>query len=305
MMRNSYELELMQIDAFTDVPYGGNPATVVLGADRVSEMTMIKVAREIGTRETVFVAKSTVADFNFRYMTPSGEIDFSGHPTIAALHALVENGQIEVVNDVTMLNLETKSGVLEIEIVKNETSRMHEIQITHKRPLFLTTYDPKDIAEALGLTLADIMSPNPVQTVSTGLPTLLVPITTMRAMERMQPDMNRLEEMCRAGDYDTIQVFTRETIDVTSDAHARYFAPRLGVPEDPVSGTGAAVMASYMVKYGMMDSTNPVTSIVIEQGHFVDRPGKVYVEVRAVEDEIEQVKVSGTAVTVLRGSIFI
>ena len=149
------------------------------------------------------------------------------------------------------------------------------------------------------------MSPNPVQTVSTGLPTLLVPITTMRAMERMQPDMNRLEEMCRAGDYDTIQVFTRETIDVTSDAHARYFAPRLGVPEDPVSGTGAAVMASYMVKYGMMDSTNPVTSIVIEQGHFVDRPGKVYVEVRAVEDEIEQVKVSGTAVTVLRGSIFI
>jgi PhzF family phenazine biosynthesis protein len=304
-MKRRYELEMLQVDAFTDVPYGGNPAVVFLDADRVSDDTMIKVAREVGTKESVFVSRSKKAAFTFRYMTPSGEIDFSGHPTIAALHALVEKGAIEVVSDITMLNLETKSGILAIEIVKNETSQMHEIQITHKQPQFLTTYDPIDIAEALGLTLADIMSPNPIQTVSTGIPTLVVPIVTMRSMDRMKPDMDRLEQMCREGDYDSILVFTKETKDVTSDAHARHFAPRLGVPEDPVSGAGAAVMASYMVKYGIMDSTNPVTSIIIEQGHFVNRPGKVIVEVRAAEDTIEQVKVSGTAVTVLRGLLLI
>ena len=79
----------------------------------------------------------------------------------------------------------------------------------------------------------------------------------------------------------------------------------IGVNEDPSSGAGASNMASYIMKYGLMEPTYPVTSIVVEMGHFVDRPSKIFVEVRGDQEEVEQVKVSGTAVTVLEGKIYI
>lgn len=305
IVKKRRELEVVQVDAFTDVPYGGNPAAVILGADRVSEETMKKIAREMNVRESVFVSNSKVANFRFKFMTPKGEIPFSGHSTIAAFHALIREGLVEPVQDVTMFSLETNTGVLQIEIVKNETTRRHEVQITHDQPKFLKTYDPKDYAEALGLSLADILSPNPVQTVSTGTPHLMIPITTMRAMKKIKPDWDRLEELRTDSDYVSIQVFTRETLEVTSDAHARHFAPALDIFEDPVSGSGAGAMGSYLVKQGIMDSTNQVTSIVIEQGHFVDRPGKVFVEVIGDSEEIRQVKVSGTAVRTLKGTLYL
>ncbi|UCE09777.1 MAG: PhzF family phenazine biosynthesis protein [Candidatus Thorarchaeota archaeon] len=304
-MKHRRELTVVQVDAFTDVPFGGNPAAVILGADRVNEETMLKIAREMNVRETVFVSSSKVADFKFRFMTPKTELAFSGHPTVAAFHALTREGHVEVVDDVAMFSLETKAGVLEVEIVKNETTGRNEVQIFHQRPQFMRTYDPRVYAEALGLTLADVLSPNPIQTVSTGTPHLMVPITTMRAMERIEPDWNRLKELREDADYVSIQVFSRETLEVTSDAHARHFAPALGIYEDPVSGSGAGAMGSYMVKQGIMDSTNRVTSIVIEQGQFVGRPGKVFVEVIGDQDEIQQVKVSGTAVRTLRGTLYI
>jgi len=304
-MRKNRELKVIQVDAFTDTPFGGNPAAVILGADRLSNQMMQKIASEMNVRETVFVSNSKVADFSFRYWTPRSEIDFSGHSTIAAFHALVEEGLLEVVHDVNMVSLETKAGVLAIETMKNESTGIHEIQITHQKPQFLDTYDPKKYAEALGLTLADILSPNPVQTVSTGIPHLIIPLSTMKSMERIKPNWDRLETLRKDADYVSIQVFTRDVKEVTSDAHARHFAPGLGVNEDPVTGSGAAAMGSYMIRYGLMEPTIPVTSIVVEQGHFVNRPGRIYVEVQGDQEEIIQVKVSGTGVTVMKGRLIL
>ncbi len=299
------ELRVIQVDAFTDVPFGGNPAVVVLDADFLSDDTLQKIARETNALETVFVSSSEIADFKFRYMTPTHEIDFSGHPTIAAFHALASEGMIDLVNDVTMFTLETRSGVLEIEIVKNETTGTPEIQITHKQPQFLGTYDPKDYASALGLSLADIMSPNPIQTVSVGTPHLIIPVASMSALKRIKPDWKRLEELAADADYVSLYVFSRETLEVTSDALVRHFAPALGVYEDPVSGSGAGALGCYLVKQGIMDSTNQITSIVVEQGHFMNRPGKIFVEVIGDRTHIEQVKVSGTAVSTMKGVLYL
>ena len=303
-MSKQHQLDVIQVDTFTDMPFGGNPAAVVLGADHVSEKTMHKIAREMNVRETVFVSKSRVADFRFRYMTPKSEIGFSGHPTIAAFHALVESGQIDLIRDVTNVRLETNTGVLDIEIVKNESTGRHEIQITHKKPKFMDTYDPKDYTEALGLSLADIHSPNPLQTVSTGTPHLMVPVSTSRSLDRIKPNWNRLKELQAGSDYVSLSVFTRNTREPTSDAQVRHFAPALGVYEDPVSGSAAGSLGSYIIKYGLMEVTYPVTSIVIEQGHYVERPGKIFVEVRGDQEGIEQVKVSGTGVTVMKGALY-
>ena len=300
-MKREHTLDVIQIDTFTDVPFGGNPAAVVLNADHVSEKTMHKIAREMNVRETVFVSKSRVADFRFRYMTPKSEIDFSGHPTIAGFTALVEEGLIELVSDVTMVRLETNSGILNIEIVRNESTGHHEIQITHKKPQFMDTYDPKDYAEALGLSLADIHSPNPLQTVSTGTPHLLIPVSTSRSLDRIKPNWDRLKELQADSDYVSLSVFTRDTREPTSDAQVRHFGPAVGVYEDPVSGSAAGSLGSYLIRYGFMEATYPVTSIVIEQGHYVERPGKIFVEVRGDQEGIDQVKVSGTGVTIWKG----
>jgi trans-2,3-dihydro-3-hydroxyanthranilate isomerase len=298
------ELDIFHVDAFTDTRFGGNPATIVLGADRLEEEMFHKIAREMNTRETVFVMNSSVANFRFRYLTPKGEIDFSGHPTIAAFHALAREGLIETPSDVTVVSLETKAGILNVEIVKNESSGRHEVQITHKKPVFLETYDPKEYVKALGLTLADFHSPNPLQTVSTGTPHLMMPVSTMRSLDRIKPDYDRLKELQKGSDYVSLSVFTRETRDPTSDAQLRLFAPGLGVYEDPVSGSAAGSLASYLIRYGFMEPTHPVTSIVIEQGHYVGRPGRIFVEVRGTQEGIEQVKVSGTGVLVFKGKLF-
>ncbi|TET06770.1 MAG: PhzF family phenazine biosynthesis protein [Candidatus Thorarchaeota archaeon] len=302
-MKQKHSLDIIQVDAFTDTPFGGNPAAVVLAADHVSDETMHKIAREMNVRETVFISKSRVADFRFRYMTPKSEIDFSGHPTIAAFHALVEIGRIDLLQDVTMTRLETNTGVLDIDIVRNESTGHHEIQITHKTPRFLDTYDPKDYAEALGLSLADIHSPNPLQTVSTGTPHLMIPVSTQRSLDRIKPNWDRLKELQTDSDYVSLSVFTRDTREPTSDAQVRHFGPAVGVYEDPVSGSAAGSLGSYIIRYGFMETPFPVTSIVIEQGHYVDRPGKIFVEVRGDQEGIDQVKVSGTGVTVLKGTI--
>ncbi len=298
------ELSIFHVDAFTDTRYGGNPASVVIGADRLEDEMLHKIASEMNTRESVFVMQSKKANFRFRYFTPKSEIGFSGHPTIAAFHALLGEGLVEVVKDVTMVTLETNVGLLDIEIVKNESTSMHEIQITHKKPEFLETYDPKDYLEALGLSLADFHSPNPIQTVSTGTPHLILPLSTMRALDRIKPDWDRLMELQKNSDYASMSVFTRETRNPTSDAQVRHFAPALGVYEDPVSGSAAGSLGSYLIRYGFMEPSLPVTSIVIEQGYHVGRPGKIFVEVRGNQESITQVKVSGTGVLIFKGTLF-
>ncbi len=303
-MKKGRGLPFAQVDAFTDVRFGGNPAAVVLSADNLTDEMIQKLSRELGVGQTVFVSGSYLADHRLLFMTPRGEMSFSGHLTIAAFHSMVEEGIIDVVGDVTTVTVETKAGVLPVEIVKNETTGMHEIQITHRNPEFMATYDPRKYAEALGLSLADIMSSCPVQTVSTGTPQLMVPVTTLSALQRINPDWDRLVELGKNVDYVSIQVFTRQVLEVTSDVHVRHFAPSLGINEDAVTGSAAGSMGCYIIKYGLMSPTIPVTSIVVEQGHSMGRPGKIFVEVRGDAREIEQVKVSGTAVTVLRGTLY-
>ena len=195
------EMKFIHVDAFTDIAYGGNPAGVVLGANHLLNDDMHKIARELNVRETVFVSDSQSADFLFRFMTPTQEVDFSGHATIAAFHALIDEELIDLPNEVTMFSLETRVGILQIEIVKNETTGMHEVQITHDKPEFLDTYDSKEIAEALGLSLADIMSLYPIQTVSTGTPQLMVPVINMSALERIRPNWDVLKALSENADY--------------------------------------------------------------------------------------------------------
>ena len=71
----------------------------------------------------------------------------------------------------------------------------------------MATYDPKEYLNALGLSLADLLSPNPVQTVNTGTPMLIIPVNTLKSLERIKPNWDKLEELGKDADYSSIQVF--------------------------------------------------------------------------------------------------
>ncbi len=292
-------IRIKQVDAFTTVPFGGNPAGVVTDATDLAEGEMQAIAREMNLSETAFVAPSEEADFRVRFFTPRKEIDLAGHPTIATMHALVEEGRIPLQDGVTTVTQELNVGVLPVEIYSSG-GRVKQIVMTQKRPEFLTTYSHREWARALGIPEAAMETGYPVQTVSTGTPQLMALVRDLRALQNLKPDLNYIAELTERGDFFSVHVFCLGGFSPQADVHARHFAPTAGVIEDPVTGSASGGMGAYLVRYGLVDKLK----LVAEQGHIVGRPGTVQIEVILEGEEIASVKVGGQAITIMEGELF-
>jgi len=292
-------IKVKQVDAFTTVPFGGNPAAVVIDAEGLTEEEMQRIAQEMNLSETAFVTSSERADFRVRFFTPIQEIDLAGHPTIATFHALVEEGLIAAHDGVVTVMQELNVGVLPIEI-EIEAGVAKRVIMTQQKPLFASAYAASSWAEALGIDKAEILEGYPLQIVSTGTPQLMIPVKSLTTLRLLRPDFEAMAALTEQGDFSSVHVFTLETFSEEADVHARHFAPGAGVREDPVSGSASGGMAAYLVYYGLVDKS----SLVAEQGHLIGRPGLVYIDLEKEGDEITTVKVGGSAVTVLNGEIF-
>lgn len=292
-------IRIKQVDAFTTVPFGGNPAGVVTDASGLTEAEMQAIAREMNLSETAFVSSSGVADFRVRFFTPLKEIGLAGHPTIATMHTLVEEGRIPLREGVTVVTQELKVGVLPVEIHASG-GVVQRIVMTQKRPEFLATYPHEEWAPALGVALEDLDIRYPVQTVSTGTPQLMALVRDLRVLEKMKPDFNRMAELTERGDFFSIHVFCLGGYSPEADVHARHFAPTAGVAEDPVTGSASGGMGAYLVKYGLVDRPR----LVAEQGHILGRPGTLYIEVVKEGEDLSSVKVGGQAITIMEGEMF-
>ncbi len=112
--------EILQVDAFTDQPLGGNPCAVIFDTDEMDDATMLALAKEMNLSETAFVRRSEVANFGARYFTPAEEIPLAGHPTIATTFALVDTGRLKLQGPVTTFTLELQVGPIEVEIILRE-----------------------------------------------------------------------------------------------------------------------------------------------------------------------------------------
>ncbi|MHB0870273.1 MAG: PhzF family phenazine biosynthesis protein [Chloroflexota bacterium] len=292
-------IAIKQVDAFTTVPFGGNPAGVVTDASGLTEAEMQAIAREMNLSETAFVTPCQAADFRVRFFTPLKEIGLAGHPTIATMHALVEEGRIPLREGTVVVTQELRVGVLPVEIHVSGGA-VGRIVMTQKRPEFHATYPHQEWAAALGVAPEDLDTRYPVQTVSTGTPQLMALVKDLAVLERMKPDFNRMAELTERGDFFSIHVFCLGGYSPEADVHARHFAPTAGVAEDPVTGSASGGMGAYLVKYGLVDKAR----LVAEQGHIIGRPGTVYVEVERQGQEVSLVKVGGQAVTVMTGELF-
>jgi trans-2,3-dihydro-3-hydroxyanthranilate isomerase len=105
MVLTNSALAIYWVDAFTDRPFQGNPAVVVPQADGLTDFQMQQIAREVNCSETAFVltAATPEADFRLRWFTPTQEVDLCGHATIAAFHALAQEGRFNLSQGVTQI----------------------------------------------------------------------------------------------------------------------------------------------------------------------------------------------------------
>jgi trans-2,3-dihydro-3-hydroxyanthranilate isomerase len=141
----------------------------------------------------------------------------------------------------------------------------------------------------------------PAEVVSTGLPFLIVPLTSQRALSQVKINPSILETVAQELDTSLVAPFTKEGMEGNRIC-ARVFAPFLGVPEDPATGSAAGCFGAYLVKHGVIGA-EPITGVEIEQGKDMRRPSLIQVELAVREGTIEKVWVAGSAVRVLEGTI--
>lgn len=257
------------VNSFAERSFHGNPAAVFYDAAKLDEKLMQSIAKQMNLVETVFVHPATLftADFYFRYFTPAEELPVAGHPTIAAVLALVQRNQTAKMKK-DGFTIQTNSGVQKIEISQNHYGPM--IMMEQPSPRFLPIVtDRNEIADLFGLSENDLTSDLPVQPISTGLGHLIVPLKSLTALMRAQRKIEPLKNFCKSIGIREAQLFTFETLDSGKDLHTRNICPREGI-EDPGCGVGNGALGAYLLEHYYKNQTT--IQLTAEQGHIVDMP---------------------------------
>jgi len=285
------ETPFYQVDVFSDELFGGNPLAVFLRGEDFKEAQFQQVARELNLSETTFVLPSSHpdADFDVRIFTPEKEIPFAGHPTLGTAFVLRHAGLVPATQDHIRLNF--KVGIIPVDLQEDG-----KVFMTQPPGKILQTFSNTDeIAQVLGLTGNNIDLDLPVQSASTGFPALLVPINSLRAMQRIILNLSLLKVLLEEAGVDMIYPFTRQTLDEKNTIHARGFAPFVGIPEDPATGSVAGALGYYL------NDKNPnEENIIIEQGYEMKRPGLIFVTVDG-----KTIRVGGKTRMVFKGSLYL
>ena len=294
------KLTIIQVDVFTNTPFEGNQCAVILGADSLDDDTMLTLAREMNLAETAFVVKSKVADVGVRCFTPAEEIPLAGHPTIATMYALADSGLLALTEGKQTKNIELKAGLIEVEL-ESSNNVLYSVTMSMLKPRFMATYDPAKVLPIFELSIEDLLPNAPIQTVSAGTPQLMIPVRDMKSLLQAQMDITEYNKFKSDNDFFNPHLFCLEGATKYGDTFARGFGTPPDLLEDPFTGSATGAMAAYLWHYGFIDEPK----FVAEQGHWINRPGRARVEIVGPPDDIETVKVGGTAVTVLRGEIIL
>ena len=296
-MRLNYFL----LDVFTDQPFCGNPLAVFPDADPLKTEQMQAIAGELNLSETTFIQRPTSADTDctVRIFTPRHEMPMAGHPTIGTAWTILKH-QLLKPHAADHLMFDEGVGPVRVDVEQRAGSPW-ELVMHQPLPEFLDTFDKEFVAALLSLTAADIAEQYPVQVVTCGVPITIVPLASIDATRRakLRPDL--LESHLRDGGCGEVLIFARETEQSDADVHCRFFAPRLGVPEDAATGAAHGPLGSYLVQHGIL----PAGRIVSEQGIEMGRPSRLNVQVATRDDRVDSVCVGGRCVAVGEGALYL
>lgn len=257
------KLKLYQVDAFTPSLFRGNPAAVVLLDEWLDDATMLAIAAENNLSETAFVLPANDGSFGLRWFTPKAEADLCGHATLAAAFVLFREGV---------------AGGREVRFEANE----HTLKVRKDGGLLamdFPAWQAREVADAH--VLGEALGREPREVLSTR--DLLAVYDDESDVASLAPRFDLLEDLDSVG---VITTAPGREVDFVS----RFFAPGMGIPEDPVTGSSFCTLAPYWSR--RLGRTR------LQARQISARGGEVRCEVRG-----DRVTVAGQAVLYLKGEI--
>ena len=296
MKRLHYHL----VDVFTDRPFGGNPLAVFPQGDGIPDALMQSIANELNLSETTFVLppRDEQHDCRVRIFTPRSELAMAGHPTIGTAFVLAREGIL------TKPQVVFEEGVGPVPVsVEWKDRRPGYIEMRQPLPKFgPRVTDRGAAAEMLSLDERSVIPDLPCEVVSCGNPFLFVPIASLAAIRRIRFRADIAERLLSGTEAKGVFVFTREVENATAQVHGRLFAPSQGIAEDPATGSAAGPVGSYLVRYGVIDSTGELAAL-LEQGIEIGRPSFLHFRIAHARNEITDVRVGGTCHYIGKGEL--
>ncbi|MEY4397730.1 MAG: hypothetical protein RLZ53_306 [Actinomycetota bacterium] len=278
--------EFAQVDVFSNTPYLGNPVAVVVDAAGMTDDDMAALARWTNLSETTFILPPTdpAADYRLRIFTPGGELPFAGHPTLGSAHAWLENGG-KAKNDGQLVQ-ECGVGLVTLKYTSDEE---YGTQLSFQAPATVNSGEipPEvlgEIIEALGIEESEIVAH---QVVDNGPGWVCVQLASAEKVLALNPKFN---------DGSTLMLGLVGAHPAGSEAsfELRAFAPRVGVYEDPVTGSLNASVAQWLFRSGQVKAQYMAT-----QGTRVGRQGVIALS----QDLAGEVWVGGPTITCINGTI--
>ena len=214
-------MKLYQVDAFTSEVYKGNPAGVCLVENEISDELMQKIASEMNLSETAFIERKDNNSFKLRWFTPKTEVDICGHATLAASYVLFKN---QIISEKDVLTYDTRSGDIHASM-KDSKVIMDFPQIHVKKTI-------------LSSELKEILNIEPIE-VYGNEKRFLIEIRTLDELKNIKPDFAALAK------YKHAFMITCRSEEPEYDFYSRFFAPCVGINEDPVTGSAHSYLAPY------------------------------------------------------------
>jgi PhzF family phenazine biosynthesis protein len=296
-------IQIHQVDAFTRTPFTGNPAGVVLNADGLDDIQMLAIARELNNADTAFIlsADGTDHDLRARFFTPRTEAGFVGHATVAAHYVLSRRrGATE------RLRQKSKAGIVDIEIRGSGDGR--QVAIRQKSPPLGRVLNDRErlaVLDALALATDDLDDRCPLRIVGAGSSRLMVGVQGPEQLKQLKPDPARLNTLSAQLGAAGYFVFTLAPQKEGYLTESRMFCPALGIAEDPVSGNAHGLLGVYLASLGLLAQTGERTTFCGSQGHYLQRPGRVTVELETRDGGVDGVWIVGQAVSIFETEIWI
>ena len=286
-MSSSKGLSYEVFDVFAEAPLAGNPLAVVFGAGALDGARMQALARETNLSETTFVLGASANDgaFDVRIFTPASELPYAGHPTLGtafAIRARLLGG------DAAEVVLRLGAGLVPVRFGPDGVAWLRAPAARFEK------HEPRElVARALGLPLEALHASLPVETQVANVRQLFVPLRDLDALRRCRIDGAAYDALVASGASPSLYAFAPGARDAANQFSVRLFAPALGVPEDPATGSAAGWLGAYLLRHRVLGDALDVR---LEQGHEIARPSLL--RVRADGSGVE---VGGRVIPVARG----
>tara|TARA_Y100000814_G_scaffold226060_1_gene169999 strand:+ start:434 stop:1228 length:795 start_codon:yes stop_codon:yes gene_type:complete len=260
---------LFHVDAFTQFPFSGNPASVCVLPSPADETWMQRVASEINLSETAFICKKDSGSYFLRWFAPKGEVDLCGHATLASAHVLWNEGLHPYEQKIRFV---TNSGIISCKTSENWIQMKFPVIEFEEKDL------PKGIVDSIGIV--------PKFCAKTSLNDFLLEVESEDVLKDLNPNFQKLQELeCRG------LIVTASSGDNDFDFLSRFFAPSIGIDEDPVTGSSHCSLGTFW--------SDKLSKKILIGKQISEREGIIKVCI-----EQNNIILSGQAVTLIRSELF-